>query len=295
MMWTRKELKEQAKEALQRNYWKIVLVAMLLFCLGGGVGTVGIGGGNNNNNSNRDEEEVSQDVDSMEDTAYDEIDGRSDEERFGKKHSFIRIDTSSDKIEGVMEENKVVVRIVAAVIFSMIFTVVVIAIFLVDIFLLNPFSVGVDRFMLKSVDDRAQVREIAYGFDHCYKNIVKTMFHRDLQIFLWALLFIIPGFYKKYQYRMVTYIMAEHPDMDYRSALQMSRDMMEGHKWRAFVLDLSFILWHFLGTITCGIAEIFYVQPYQQLTCAALYRRLCRPDGTEEENAAVYERAEGRY
>lgn len=286
MMWTRKELKEQAKEALQRNYWKIVLVAVLMFCLGGGVGTVGVGGSNNNNNSNRDGEEMSWDADGTEDMTYDETDGRFEEEVSGKKHSFIRIDTSSDKIEGVMEANKVVVGIVGAVIFSTIFAVVVIAIFMVDIFLLNPFSVGVDRFMLKSVDDRAQVREIAYGFDHCYKNIVKTMFHRDLQIFLWALLFIIPGFYKKYQYRMVSYIMAEHPDMDYRSALQMSRDMMEGHKWRAFVLDLSFILWHFAGTLTCGIAEIFYVQPYQQLTCAALYRRLSRIDGIEEDAAA---------
>lgn len=293
MMWTRKELKEQAKEALQRNYWKIVLVAVLMFCLGGGVGTVGVGGGNNNRD--RDSEEVSQDVDGMEDITYNEIDGRPDEEAYGKKHSFIRVDTSSDKIESVMETNKTVVRIVAVVIFMIIFTATVAAIFVVDIFLLNPFSVGVDRFMLKSVDDKAKVSEIAYGFDHCYKNIVKTMFQRDLQVFLWALLFVIPGIYKKYQYRMVIYIMAEHPDMDYRSALQMSKDMMEGHKWRAFVLDLSFILWHFLGTITCGIAEIFYVQPYQQLTCAALYRRLSRPDGTEEKNTAVYGGLEGRY
>ena len=30
MMWTRKELKERAKEALKRNYWKIVLVSLIL-------------------------------------------------------------------------------------------------------------------------------------------------------------------------------------------------------------------------------------------------------------------------
>lgn len=293
MRWTRKELKEQAKEALQRNYWKIVLVAALMLCLGGGVGTVGIG--RSTNNSDRDGEEVTQDADSVEDMTYDEINGSFDEEISGKKHSFIRIDTSSDKIEDVMENNRVVVRIVATVIFVAIFSVTVVAIFLVDIFLFNPFGVGVDRFMLKSVDDRARVSEITYGFDHCYKNIVKTMFQRDLQILLWTLLFIIPGFYKKYQYRMVSYIMAEHPDMDYRSALQMSRDMMEGHKWQAFVLDLSFILWHLVGTITCGIAEIFYIQPYQQLTCAALYRRLSRLDGGAEEYETAYGGLEQRH
>ena len=36
----------------------------------------------------------------------------------------------------------------------------------------------------------------------------------------------------------------------------------QGQKWDAFVLDLSFILWHMLGGITCGLAEIFYVAPY---------------------------------
>ena len=40
-MWTRKELKTWAKEALQRNYWKIVLVSFLslLFCGGLSAGT----------------------------------------------------------------------------------------------------------------------------------------------------------------------------------------------------------------------------------------------------------------
>ena len=36
MMWTRKELKERAKEALKRNYWKIVLVSLIGMLIGGG-------------------------------------------------------------------------------------------------------------------------------------------------------------------------------------------------------------------------------------------------------------------
>lgn len=35
MMWTRKELKERAKEALKRNYWKIVLVSLIGMLIGG--------------------------------------------------------------------------------------------------------------------------------------------------------------------------------------------------------------------------------------------------------------------
>ena len=37
MMWTRKELKERAKEALKRNYWKIVLVSLIGMLIGGAV------------------------------------------------------------------------------------------------------------------------------------------------------------------------------------------------------------------------------------------------------------------
>ena len=264
MVWMRAELKAQAKEALQRNYWKIVLVAALMLLLGGGVGTTGIG--------RNSREVVSEDAEGMEETEYDGKESGSGEETSGKKHYFIKIDTSKNEMQ--LGAWTIVAGVIGGIILLAIFLTGFAIILAVDILLFNPFSVGACRFMLKSVDDKAEVKEITYGFDHSYKNIVRTLFHRDLQIMLWALLFIIPGIYKKYQYRMVSYIMAEHPDMEYKSALQMSSDMMYGHKWKALLLDLSFILWHFLGTITCGIAEVFYVQPYQQLTGAALYRRL---------------------
>ncbi len=269
MVWMRAELKAQAKEALQRNYWKIVLVAALMLLLGGGVGTTGIG--------RNSREVVSEDAEGMEETEYDGKESGSGEETSGKKHYFIKIDTSKNEMQ--LGAWTIVAGVIGGIILLAIFLIGFAIILAVDILLFNPFSVGACRFMLKSVDDKAEVKEITYGFDHSYKNIVRTLFHRDLQIMLWALLFIIPGIYKKYQYRMVSYIMAEHPDMEYKSALQMSSDMMYGHKWKALLLDLSFILWHFLGTITCGIAEVFYVQPYQQLTGAALYRRLSRGNG----------------
>ncbi len=275
MMWTRKALKEQAKEALRRNYWKIVLVSSLLLFLGGGVSFTGVG------SSNR--EVISQDAEDVED--IEDI----EEDISGKENYFVKIDTEQGEVHwGAKERNMpsgvwIIATIIGVIIFISIFLFILVLIFLVDIFLWNPFSVGVERFMLKSVDDQAQVREIGYAFDYSYKNIVRTLFHRDLQILLWALLLFIPGVYKKYQYRMVSYIMAEYPDMEYRRALQLSKDMMNGHKWNAFVLDLSFILWHFLGTITCGIVEIFYVQPYQQLTNAALYRRLSGFQGSDRQ------------
>ena len=40
------------------------------------------------------------------------------------------------------------------------------------------------------------------------------------------------------------------------------------------MLDLSFILWRLLGTLTFGIVTVLYVRPYRQLTNAALYEKL---------------------
>ena len=52
--------------------------------------------------------------------------------------------------------------------------------------------------------------------------------------------------------------------------------MMNGHKWKAFVLDLSWILWIFFGVITLGFGMLFYVTPYMEATNAELYHALKR-------------------
>ena len=49
---------------------------------------------------------------------------------------------------------------------------------------------------------------------------------------------------------------------------------MRGQKWKAFVLDLSFLGWGILSLLTLGIVGIFYVNPYRNMTNAALYERL---------------------
>ena len=261
MMWTRKELKERAKEALKRNYWKIVLVSLIGMLIGGGLGSSGISGGGSD----------------IHDMASDNV-----KEHFTEHEND---DVDWEGAEAVLDDIQMDIRPqdIVAVAFTVIVVLIVAAIVLaigiaLDVLLLNPVQVGINRFMVKSLDDTARIAEVGYTFDHNYKNGVKVMFFKDLYVVLWSLLFIVPGIYKAYQYRMVPYILGENPDMTYQEVLQRSKDMMDGQKWDAFVLDLSFILWHMLGGITCGLAEIFYVAPYVNLTDAALYSRLSRKD-----------------
>lgn len=272
-MWTRSKLKEVAKAALHRNYWKIVLVSVILMLLGCETGGLSFHKTVRNSGTETDAAE-------------------SYESGFmpaGKKSVVaVKKRADSDKVtvetigggEFASEEIEInffegmIVGLVPVIVFLIIFVIVLAAILAFDIFLINPFSVGGKRFMVKSVENVAQVKEITYGFDHSYKNIVRVMFRMDLSIFLWTLLLIIPGVIKMYEYYMVPYILTENPNMEYKAAMQMSRDMMEGNKWKTFVLGLSFILWHILGTLTFGIVEVLYVQPYRNLTFAALYCQL---------------------
>lgn len=140
--------------------------------------------------------------------------------------------------------------------------------------LVNPFEVGVNKFRLNALKDKGNVSDMGMGFDVSYKRNVKVLFFRDLYVMLWLLLFIIPGIVKIYEYRMIPYLLADNPNMSKQEAFRNSKAMMKGNKWRAFVLDLSFILWDILGVITFGIVSVLWVDPYKQLTDAALYNAL---------------------
>lgn len=143
---------------------------------------------------------------------------------------------------------------------------------LLSIFVFNPLQVGCSKYFLDASEGNANLSNMGYCFKNGYMNVVGAQFLTNLFIFLWSLLFIIPGIVKSYSYRMIPYILAEDPYMSFSEAKQLSMQMMDGEKWDTFVLDLSFILWALLAAITFNIAGIFWVEPYIQFTNAELYR-----------------------
>lgn len=150
------------------------------------------------------------------------------------------------------------------------------------IFVGNVLLLGGTKFFIENKYGKPRIGTLIYGF-RCgyYGNIVKTMFLMDLYIFLWTLLLIIPGIIKGYEYRMVPYILAEHPEMNSREIFALSKEMMMNQKMNAFILDLSFIPWILLTGVTAGLAGIFYVYPYMEATDAELYAVLSE-DGMPE-------------
>lgn len=109
-----------------------------------------------------------------------------------------------------------------------------------------------------------------------FKNFLKkwgASLLMGLYLCLWSLLFLIPGIVKSYSYSMTYYIMQEKPKLGINEAITKSREMMNGHKWQLFLLDLSFTGWMLLSIVTLGLA-LFYVWPYYQAARAQFYKQI---------------------
>ncbi len=113
------------------------------------------------------------------------------------------------------------------------------------------------------------VEGLFQGFKN-YVHVMLTMFLRDIYIFLWTLLLIVPGIVKTYSYAMTPFIMKDYPEYCYDKAIDESMRMMQGYKMKLFLLDLSFIGWILLSILTLGIGFLF-LTPYMYVSHAAFY------------------------
>ncbi len=106
-----------------------------------------------------------------------------------------------------------------------------------------------------------------------WNKVAFTMFLKYIYLFFWSLT-IVGAFIKRYSYFLVPYIVAENPDIAARDAINLSRKMMDGHKFECFVMDLSFIGWEILGIITFGMTKVLYSNPYKVAFFSEYYAKL---------------------
>ena len=186
-MWTRKELKDRAKQRFHANYWKCILVALLAGLLGGGVG-VGTG-------SNR----VYKDFRELYDSTEEEVVEDDKEDRYAKWDEYkeeysedgeeewddfdLKLDDGETETEqGIFEEaaagkfgDTILVMSFLFAVFALVFIIagmVMVILIPLEVFLLNPLEVGIKRFFVQNLKEMANIREICYAFDHSYLNIL---------------------------------------------------------------------------------------------------------------------------
>ncbi len=137
------------------------------------------------------------------------------------------------------------------------------------------FGAGFLIFILNTVKSAGAVYgNLLDGFGLAVKLILLALLE-GLFIFLWSLLLVIPGIIAAYRYRMAKFLLLDNPDMGVMDCIRSSKEMMKGHKWECFVLDLSFLGWWLLTAIPyVGYAVMLWTTPYINTTYVLYYMAL---------------------
>ena len=146
--------------------------------------------------------------------------------------------------------------------------------------LLLPLEYGYNILWLGVIrDEKVDYGTLFDGFKD-YLRVLLTLFLTGIYTFLWSLLLIVPGIVKAYSYSMTPYVLKDNPQLSYDAAIEKSMCLMNGHKMKLFLLDLSFIGWGILCLLSLGIGFLF-LSPYMECTHASFYEDLIK-EGEEQ-------------
>lgn len=119
----------------------------------------------------------------------------------------------------------------------------------------GPFTLGITIFFLALFRrHEVGVNDIFLGFERFGKALGLFLF-QYLFVFLWSLLFVIPGIIAAIRYSQAFYILVDDPDKGIRECMNESKRMMRGNKAKYFGLSLSFIGWILLSAVPSGIIQ----------------------------------------
>lgn len=153
---------------------------------------------------------------------------------------------------------------------------------LIKVILGGVIQLGYTQYLLKQYDRKERnINDLFSQFERFGQGFLQA-FLRALYVFLWSLLFVIPGIVKAYSYSMTPFIMAENPEMSAKEAMKASQKLMDGHKWELFCLEFSFIGWQYLNLMTLGIGS-FFLNPYINAAYTAFYRHITYQPTPENE------------
>ena len=142
---------------------------------------------------------------------------------------------------------------------------------LIALLLGGVISVGLCRFLLDMATKRREPRfDTLFSSFNIYLKTLGLNILITLAVLAGTLLFIVPGIIVSLMFSQAFYILAEDPSKSITQCINESVNLMSGHKWELFYLELSFIGWWLLVLVTLGIAAL-WVTPYQKLTEANFY------------------------
>lgn len=134
----------------------------------------------------------------------------------------------------------------------------------------GAFELGVVIFSLAIArKEEAKLGMLFSGFKY-YGKTLGLFLLIILFTILWLLLLIVPGIIAAISYSMSFYILRDNPEIKAMDAIDASKKMMVGYKWKYFCLCLRFIGWFILGILSLGIGFLWII-PYFYISLAKFY------------------------
>ena len=274
MYFDRARIKENAKAILKRSHWTGVIVVALVGLLGGYVadtvsGSINIGGNTEFNYTDTDDDSNILVPDKEEDGIYNPWEDTPQYPQTETDPFDFSWEGFWSNIFDSYEEYRLFVSILTFILsFALVLSLAW------KLLLGNVMTVSGHGWLLRYW--RGETPSVGATFDafRIYGKAVGTMFVKGLYVFLWSLLFIIPGIIKGYAYSMVPYIIYENPNLTPNQAIKMSEKMTDGYKGDLFVFYWSYFGWNLLSAITGGLVGLLYVNPYIGVAHAGVYEEL---------------------
>jgi len=134
----------------------------------------------------------------------------------------------------------------------------------------GPFLLGITIFALNiSRNNDPKLEQLFHGFKN-FGTSLGAYLLMVLFIFLWTLLLIVPGIIAAISYAMTFFIIADDPAIAPMDAIDKSKKMMYGYKWKYFCLVFRFFGWFLLCILTLGVGFLWLV-PYTRVSFAKFY------------------------
>lgn len=282
-MWERKKLKRRAKEAYYRNWKQCIIISLIYAVLVGGT-IISINTKEDLTLKDSIKENVKNETNSdIVNEFLHEIKNETPKEEPNFISSATRgvfgtiannISKSGSFIFGFLNainqflfKDKVFasITIIIGAILSLLYW----------IFVSKVLEVGLSRFFLenrKYTKTRSNKILLPYKVKRTL-NTAYVMFIKNFYTLIWIFTIVGP-IIKYYEYFLVPYILAENPNIKAKEALKLSKDMMYGYKWQAFITDLSFIGWNIIGLLTFNVTNILFTNAYVNATHAEIYMNL---------------------
>jgi uncharacterized membrane protein len=139
--------------------------------------------------------------------------------------------------------------------------------------IIGPLMLGYYGYFIRKIrGEPVSINNLFDGFASFGRSFLLFLL-QNIFVFLWTMLFIIPGIVKGLGYSMAFFILRDNPSINALDAINASKKMMYGYKAKLFGLYLSFIGWGLLAVFTLGVGYL-WLMPYMSLSLANFYEDL---------------------